>query len=247
MEYEALKTREARRLNGSARLAADQPVAIAIRYRGSQASATVTVVSATGITLKHGDAASETADTTVDTNGVVEFATYTTLGDVVDQINLSANWEAEIVDGLRSDAVDSSETLARAETTLSPTNTQVLPLYWDTSAHLSLSYAISARRTNFNRSQKAKQSVFEECRALVNVGSGTLTLFVYDVTRNRDTSTLLGQWTGTDNTELTAQIAAGEGELRSEVGHDLLVRYTMSVDLPDSGAYLDVAGHVLPE
>lgn len=245
MEYEAINARFALRENGSAALVADQSVALSVRYIGSQASATVTVVAATGITLKHGAAAAEAADTTVDTNGVVEFATYTTLGAVVDAINLSSNWRAEIIDGLRADTVSSSELKARSEYTLSPARSEVLGLLWDTSVHLSLDYAISARRLNVQKSQKGRQSVFEQARALVNVGSGTLTLNIYDVTTDRATTTLLATFAGTDDTELSALIAGGEGQLRSQVGHDLLVRYVMSVDLPDTGAYLNVAGHVL--
>lgn len=246
MEQGHILSREGVRLNGSTSLVADQPIALAVRYIGSEASATITVVSATGITFKQGAAGAEAADTTVDGNGVVEFATYTTLGAVVDQINLSPNWEAEIVDGLRADLVSSSQMLARSETTLSPVRTQVLSLFWDTSAHLSLSYAISARRNNFNATQRGKTSVFKEARALVNVGSGTLTLNVYSVSRDRSTTNLLASFAGVDNTALTANIGGGVGDLRSAVGEDLLVRYTMSVDLPDTGAYLNVAGYVLP-
>jgi len=246
MEYQHIQARDGLRENGSSSVVADQSVALAIKYIGQQASATVTVVAATGITLKHGAAASEAVDTTVDTNGVIEFATYTTLGSVVDQINLSPNWRAEIVDGLRSDLVSSSQMIARSETTLSPTRIQVLPLYWDTSVHLSLDFAISSRRLNFGKTQKGKVAIFQQSRSLVNITSGALTLYVYDVTQKRDTSTLLGQFAGTDNVELAASIAGGVGDLRSEVGHDLLVRYVGTGDLPDSGAYLNVAGYILP-
>jgi len=215
-----------------------------VRYIGTLASATITVVSATSITLKHGAAGAEAADTTVDGNGVIEFATYTTLGAVVDQINLSPNWRAEIIDGLRADAVNGSQLKALSEYTLSPTKVEVKGLYWDTSASLSLTYAISRRRLNFSKTQKQYQAFFEEARALVNVGSGTLTLNIYDVTRDRGTATLLASFAGTDNTALTANIAGGNEQLISEFGHDLLVRYVTSVDLPDTGAYLNVAGYI---
>jgi len=244
MEYVAIQNRNALRENGSGVFVADQPQALSVQYRGSQASATVTVVSATGITFEHGAAAAEVVDSTVGASGVVAFATYTTLGAVVDAINLSPNWKAEIIDGLRSDLTTGSTLLARAEYTLSPTRVEVLPLLWDTSAHLSLSYAISRRRLNRAKSQKGYQAVFQQARALVNVGSGTLTLTVYDVSRDRATATALATFAGTDNTELSALIAGGNGVLRSSVGNDLLVRYTMSVDLPDTGAYLNVAGYV---
>lgn len=247
MEQGHILSRSGVRLNGSAALVADQSVGIAIRYQGSQASATVTVVSATAITLKHGAAGSEAGDSTVGSSGAVAFATYTTLGAVVDAINLSPNWHAEIVDGLRADAVNSSQLLARSETTLSPARTQVLPLYWDTSAHLSLDYAISARRTNFDASQLGKTSVFQEARALCNIGSGALSVKVYSVPRNRASSTLLAEYAVADNTATTCNIGGGIGDLRSvKAGEDLLVRFVGTGDFPDSGAYLNVAGYVLP-
>lgn len=241
MEYQALRAPVV--LNGSAVLVADQPVGIAVQYRGTQASATVTVASGE-ITFKHGAAGSEAADTTVGASGVVADGTYTTLGAMVDAINASANWRAEIVDGLRSDS-STNVLLARSETTLAPVRTQVLPLYLDTSVHLSLSYRISVRRLNWNRAQKACQSVFKQARALVNVGSGTLTLTIYEVDKYGVIVNTLATFAGTDNTELDARIAGGEGELKSAPGNDLLVRYTCSVDLPDTGAYLNVAGEVI--
>jgi hypothetical protein len=244
MEYVAIQNRNAMRENGSGVFVADQPVAIAVQYLGSLASATVTVVSATGITFEHGTAGAEAVDSTVGASGVVAFATYGTLGAVVDAINLSPNWHAEIVDGLRADVTTGSTMLARAETTLSPTRGSVLSLFWDTSAHLSLSFAISRRRTNFAKSQKGYQAVFQQARALVNVGSGTLIMNIYEVPRDRSSATSRGTFNGTDNTELSALIAGGAGEIRSAPGNDLLVRYTMSVDLPDTGAYLNVAGYV---
>lgn len=245
MEYQRINARPNFRVNGSAAIVADQSVALAIKYKGTSASATVTVVSATGITLKQGAAAAEAVDTSVgaSANGVVDFATDTTLGAVVDRINASPNWSAEIVDGLRADSMASSTMLARSETTLSPVRVQVLPLYWDTSAHLSISYCISPRRLNFNRKRMGYQAVLKDVKALVNVGSGTLTLYVYNRDPKTGTTTLLHQAAGTDNTELNVPaFGAGTGEYRSEFGHELLVRYTMSVDLPDSGAYLRVTG-----
>ena len=245
MEFQRIAVRPQLRVNGSAALVADQPVALAIRYKGTSASATVTVVSATGITLKQGTAGAEAVDTTVgaSANGVVDFATDTTLGAVVDRINASSNWQAEIVDGLRADLTSSSQMLARSEATLSPVRIQVLPLYWDTSAHLSLSYCVSPRRLNFNRKRAGYQAVVKDVKALVNVGSGTLTLYIYNRDPKTGTTTLLHQAAGTDNTELNnPAFGAGSGEIRSEFGHELLVRYTCSVDLPDSGAYLRVTG-----
>lgn len=245
MEYQHVQSRPNLKLNGSAGFVADSSIAIAIQYRGTQPSATVTVSSG-DITLKHGTAAAETVDNTVGASGVVADGTYTTLGAMVDAINASPNWHAEIVDGLRSD-VSTAALKTLSETTLSPVRTQVLGLYFDTSAFLSLSYRISARRTNFNRKQDGRQSVLKMVKTLVNIGSGTLTFTVYDVDKTSGTAVTLYTETAVDNTELVAPFTSqvGEGSFRSEVGHDLLVRITGSVDCPDSGAYLRVNGEIV--
>lgn len=234
---------QAPRFNGSAALVADGSVGLTLRYIGTEASATIEVNSSGDLLFKHGAAGGEVADTTVGIptlNGTIDVsdAAANTFGEVVDNINNSPNWRAELVDTLRSDS--SNDTLVTlAAHTFSPKN-EIVSLFMDTSVSLNLSYAISRRRGVFSRSQNGKQSFCTDVKALVNVGSGTLILTIYDVTQNRAVATLLYTAAGVDNTELSVSSLG----LISEYGHDLLVRYTCSVDLPDSGAYLRVQGYV---
>lgn len=228
------------KLNGSTRIVADGSVAMTIRYIGTEASATVTVGSG-DITLKHGAAAAEAADAGVGATGVIADGTYTTLGAMVDAINISSNWRAELVDALRSD-VSTAALKTLSEYTFSPKN-EIVNLYVDTSAALCLTRVISARRGDFKKTQKNKQAFLQAIKTLVNVGSGTLSLSVYDVTADRSTTKTLFTAAGTDNTELSNTTFV-DSPLMSDWGHDLMVRYTTSVDLPDTGAYLEVAGFV---
>jgi hypothetical protein len=241
MEYQHLASR--RKLNGSVAQVPDSPIAIGIQYRGTQVSATVTV-SAGDITCKHGAAAAEVVDTTVGAAGVVADQTYTTLGAMVDAINQSGNWRAEIIDGLRAD-VSTAALKTLSEHTMSPTRGEVLTLFTDTSAYLALTYRISARRDNWFVSQKGKVSVFMQSRSLCDIGSGVLSLNIYDVDQTSGTTVKLASFTASDNTELSALIAGGVGELRSQVGHDLLVRFVGTGDFPDTTCYQSVAGYVL--
>lgn len=98
---------------------ADGSVKLRLRCVGYPQSsahyADAVVVSNTSLTLSIDGA----ADTTVGSAGVLAFSTYTDLGKLVDAINLSSNWEAEIVAGLRSDAINGSELLARTTATFS--------------------------------------------------------------------------------------------------------------------------------
>jgi hypothetical protein len=240
MEYQKINSRFNFKENGSARIVADQPVAMVVRYIGSQPSATITVASGE-ITLAHGAAGAEAADAGVGATGVIADGTYTTLGAMVDAINISTNWRAELVDALRTDT--STNVLKNLSAyTFSPKN-ETVKLYTDTSVSLTLTRVISARRGNFAKTQKNKQSFLQAWKGLVNVSSGALTMYVYDVTADRASSTLLHQASGTDDTEL-ANTTFVDSPIMSEFGHDLMVRYTMAVDLPDAGAYLEVAGFV---
>lgn len=248
MEYQHLAVRPQNRLNGAGAIVADGSVPLAVKYIGDLASATVTVVAATGITLKHGTAGAEAVDTTIgaSANGVVDFATDTTLGAVVDRINKSPNWRAEIIDGLRSDVVSGSQLKALSEYTFSPKR-EVKGLLCDTSVALYITYRISARRQNWNRSQAGKRSAFIQAYALVDVGSGTLTLTISNVNAKSSVATTLGVFAGTDNTALDTEAGNGTPSVPvflSEIGDDILVRYTGSVDLPDTGAYLRVKGFI---
>ncbi len=235
------------RLPGSARLVADGSVEIAIKYLGSQQAATVTVASG-DITLKHGASGSEAVDTTVGASGVVADGTYTTIGAMVDAINASPNWRAEVVDALRADS-STNALLARSETRIYRSSA-LLPLYGDSSVALHLSYRISARRLNFYRSQKNArrggpfQSVLQQATARVNTTSGTLTLLVYRVTSDdAQTATLIASKTVADDTETSLLSSLlQDGALRSEFGEDLLDRISRAGNWPDTGAFLEVVG-----
>lgn len=110
--------------------------AMIIKYVGDQASALLEVTAGGEIGFKHGALSSEAADTAVvastgiiDTNG----AASNTMGEVVDIINASGNWEAKLLGALRADSADDT-LLVRAEAACSLTTGTIL--YWDTSAAL---------------------------------------------------------------------------------------------------------------
>ena len=122
----------------------DENILIVLRYVGDEDSATVTV-SGGDITFQHGDLAAEAVDATIDSDdddGVIDVSDggADTMGEVVDLINGSANWEAVLVDCLRADA-SAGYLLDMGEFTLTPT-TETCFLKKDTSAALNLSIAL---------------------------------------------------------------------------------------------------------
>src|SRR3990167_8400854 len=73
----------------------DQPVAIRIRHKGTAAVTSVTVTAATNLVLIDADGTSTITFADSDSN---------TVGEVADKVNGLTNWEAIVLDALRSDA-----------------------------------------------------------------------------------------------------------------------------------------------
>ena len=188
----------------------DTDLGIVVRYVGSEDSATVTVASG-DITFKHGTAASEVVDSTIDSGGDdagvidVSDATANTMGEVVDLINASANWEAYLVGCLRADA-SAGCLLARSETTID-SSTLGLPLYKDTSAIKTLSVSIDPRAWNAAKSPIAasfgsaygmtgKRAGVQLIDSYNTYGSGTSLIQIYEIDRDNKAETLIYQRPG---------------------------------------------------
>lgn len=224
-------------------LAADQGVALRIRYVGSPESssdyADAVLVSATSLTLS----VNAVADSTVGASGVLAFATYTTLGTLVDAINLSANWEAEIVAGLRSDAVNGSELLARSTSTFRPYTS--LDLFWDSSdgGVLGIDFALEPAEAFARPDQRDSHRVgFKQLLALVNTSGGeTIQIYVYEVKPDKAAVyRTLAQFAAADNTALdTGEV--NEAIAQADYGNTILVRFR-GTGWVDSAAYLRVYG-----
>lgn len=242
MNHKEAQTSKALETGIGRRIVADQGVALEIRYVGSSQSspdyADAVLVSATSLTLS----VNGSADDTVGSSGVLAFATYTTLGLLVDAINLSANWEARIVAGLRTDAVNGSELLARSTSTFRPYTT--VELKWDSSDNgvLGLDFALEAV-PGFSRSALHAQArvAFERIIAYVNTSGGeTIQAYVYEVAPDRASAIrTLKQFAVADDTEKDS----GEVDfpVHAEWGNDILVRFR-GTGWVDSGAYLEVEG-----
>ncbi len=243
MNHKEAQTSKALETGIGVALVADQGVALRLRYVGSPESspdsADAVLVSATSLTLS----VNGVADSTVGSAGVLAFATYTTLGLLVDAINLSANWEAEIVAGLRTDAVNGSEMLARSTSTFRPF--QTVELKWDSSdgGVGGIDYALESFPEFSRSSVRGQHRVsFERLIALVNTGdSSATTIYVYEVEKDRASVVrTLAQFSATDNTQLdTGEV---DFPIHAEWGNDILVRFRNGGGWADSGAYLRVQG-----
>jgi hypothetical protein len=84
------------------RVAEDEPTAFRLIHTAANAVTSVTVVTATGITLIDADG----------TSGSIAFGTYSTLGLLTDYINGLTNWKCKILDGLRTTLTNASNLIA---------------------------------------------------------------------------------------------------------------------------------------
>lgn len=215
----------------------DEGVGLRIRYVGSPeagpGNGDAVVVAATSLTLS----ANGSADSTVGATGVLAFATYTTLGTLVDAINKSANWEAVIVAGLRSDAVDGSELLARSTSPFRPFKS--LDLFWDSSTHLSLDFLLEPTEAfEALRSPdrvKTHRVGFVRTKVRDNNSGDALTLNVYELLPDKAAvHKTLGSWAVTDDTELdTGEDAA---VMHADYGNSILVRFAGATTLAGAAA-----------
>lgn len=221
-------------------VADDTDIGIVVRYVGSEASGTVTVASG-DITFKHGDLASEAVDATIDSGGDdpgvidVSDATADTMGEVVDLINGSANWEAYLAGCLRADA--SAGYLLNKSATQAKTTAGIV-LYKDTSAALNLGVSIDVKGWNAQKSTiqpsfgTAYEPTGKRCGVLLidsynTYGSGTSLIEVYEIDRANNIETKIYSRPGGATTveqNLDFSSLASLGGIQGSDDYSLMVR-----------------------
>lgn len=184
-------------------------------------------------------------------SGTLLFSAYTTLGALVDQINSSDNWEAEIVAGLRSDTINGSELLARSTSTFRMF--EEVKLYADSSDNgvYGLDLILEPNKPFETVHGLLSQQSFlqhrvllNRLRALVNTNAGeVIAVQVHEVKPDRaEVGDLLYQLDGTDN----AEADSGQTDVMlvsAGYGNSLLVRLrSTGTGWVDATAYLDVQG-----
>lgn len=241
-------------------VADSEDVGLIIEYIGAQASATVEVSAIGDITLKHGASGAEAVDATVGAptlNGVLDVsdAAADTFGEVVDNINNSANWRAYLVDVLRSD--NANDTLATKSATQAKVAGGVTVLK-DTAVALNLSVALKLGKSTADTDAKkddAKRPVFDKevgkwaealrCVSKNTFASGTSTIEIHRVNRVTGVSVKAYSRAGGATTveqDIDLSDGNGRGAIASQPDEYLLVRMKGSVACT---GFLSVAGKVI--
>lgn len=215
----------------------DGPVAFRLRYIGTGTVTSVTVTTATNIVLVTSDGGTDT----------YTFATYTTVGAVVDAINADGIFEAKPIDALRSMNVDTNSELLDGAIS-SSTDEDGLTV-WDAKVDTSVALKISVGLTpSFKQGSflapKGHRVHLKEIVYSVNMGTAAVDS-VQIWKRKGAVETQLVGLLSVDTTETTIRFANGEGMISGGPDEDIIVLVKDAATLADAtGNFVRVYGIV---
>ena len=228
---EALRTRKYSAVGVVQTSRDDTPVVLRIRKIGSETATSVTVTTATNIVL--------VGSTTTDT---FTFATYTTVGLLVNAINATGRWEAVVLDALRSDLTTASNFVTGAITAGTDGNGVVCyDVTADTSVNKFITASLSFNR-NFDGPRRGHRANLREIRYNANVSAAEgNAVRVYS--RVGATETQIAGYASVDATDTTVNWAAGQGYITVAEMGDIIVRVQDATSLTDGALnYLAITG-----
>lgn len=215
----------------------DQPIAFRLKYKGTGTVTSVTVTTATDLVLITSDGGTDT----------YTFATYTTVGAVVDAINKDNIFEAKVLDCLRSLNIDSVSRLLDGAVT-SGTDADGATI-WDIKTDTSVALQIGVCLTpsyNFGSfvAPKGHRVHLKEIVYLVDTGTAAVDSLQVWTRKGGVETQLMGVLT-VDNTLTTINFASGEGKISGGVDEDIIVLFKDAATLADStGNFVRLIGEV---
>lgn len=202
----------------------DTPIAIRLRYVGTGTVTSVTTTTATNIVMVTSDGGTDT----------YAFATYTTVGSLVDAINADGIFEAKVLDSLRSYATASQFVTGAITAGTDANGVVVWDVKVDTSAALYMASCLSAHRDWDRPSRRVKLQEF-----LYAVNMGTAAADSAQIWLRRGTTeTQVAGYLSVDTTETTINWASGNGYIGGEQPDDEYI-----VLVKDAAALADAAGN----
>lgn len=216
-------TRQALASGVTLQVGTDTPVAIRLRKLSVGSVTSVTVTTATNIVMITSDGGTDT----------YTFATYTTVGALVDAINADGIFEAKVLDALRSQGTTSSQFVTGAITSsVANNNVTIWDVLNDTSVTIELGVCLSAHREfDFPAGHRVhlQQVVYS-----VNMGTAAADSFQIYKRKGTVETKIFGQLS-VDTTETTLTFASGEGKISAGPGEELFVRVKDAATLADAG------------
>lgn len=210
----------------------DGPVAIRLRKKSVGSVTSVTVTTATNIVLITSDGGTDT----------YTFATYTTVGKLIDAINGDGIFEAKPVDTLRSFNVDTNSTLLDGAITSGSDENGVT--IWDVKTDTSVALQISVGLLpSYNFSYPSGHRVKLQ-QVVYSVNMGTAAADSFQIWRRRGTTEtqVFGQLS-VDTTETTLNLALGYGTIGGASDDEIVALVKDAATLADdAGNFVRVVG-----
>lgn len=236
---DSLVTRKSLTTGVVGHLVADAPVAIRLKFKRKSATSSVgitsiTTTTAVDITVVYTDA----------TTSVWDFATYDTVGKLVDKINSEGYFEAKVLDTLRAYAT-TSQFVDGAISAGMVNGVAVWDVKVDTSVAFYIAYRLSPTRRSFSSGKlETHRAAIQEVVYYATVGTAAIDSFqiwdcykgnedkVYSAASVKGTKTTVS-WTNTDAKLQTL----GDN-------HELVVVVKDAASLADSALFLRVVGEI---
>ncbi len=227
---DSLLTRQALAKGVVVQAGTDQPVAFRMRNVGGGAVTSVTVTTATDIVIITANGGTDT----------FAFATYTTIGALVDAINAGGIFEAKVLDCLRSLASASTIVTGAITAGKDENGVTVWDAKQDTSASLQVAVSLSPFR-NFD-APKGHRVHLQEVKYSVNMGTAAADSVQIWKRKGAVEVQIFGELS-VDTTATTINFAAGVGKITGGEDEELIVLVKDAATLADAaGNYVRVSG-----
>lgn len=210
----------------------DTPVAVRFRYVGTGTVTSVTVTTGTNIVFISSDGGTDT----------YAFATYTTVGSLVDAINKDGVFEGIVLDTLRASPT-ATQFVDGAITAGTYHGTTVWDMKVDTSAALYMAVRFTGSR-GFNEIVGKRRVHLQELKYAVNMGTAAAdSVQIWEVGSDGVTETKIYSELSVDTTATTISWASGLGYITSEEGGSLVCKVLDAATLADANTnYVRVTG-----
>ena len=230
---DSLQTRAIAASGTVGQVGSDEPVAIRLKVKSTAGAVTsITTVTGTGITII----------TATGGTDAYTFASYATIGELVDAINADGYVEAKVLDSLRSLATDDQFVDGAISASVTDGNT-----YYDVLVDTSVAHYFAYRLTTDRNVGSTKPMAGHRVHlqeivyyaTLGNASADDVQVWEVDGTTETQKMGILS----VSATETTENFASGEGMLTSGNGNDIVVLLADDTTLADSADnYLRVIG-----
>ena len=230
---DSVLTKQALARGESRQVVDDTPIAIRLQYKGSGSVTSIEVVTATDVELITSDGGTDT----------YTFASYTTLGALVDAINADGIFNAKILDSVRSKASDDT-LLARAasDTVVSEDGESYYDIVLDVDGADYYGCRLTYDR-GFKKPHKATHRVhIEEIKYDLQLQAGVAGgVKIYEIDGTTETERFAEL--SVHNAATTINFAGGEGKITAGEGNDFVVIINAETALTDdAGNFLRATG-----